>query len=258
MSARFSAAIVSCNEAHHLRDCLPRLEFCDEIVVVDLESSDDSVAVAEAADARVVRRPRVPDVERLRPELLRLVRNDWVVFCDPDEIFPVGAEKALVKAIEATRRLGVIGLPTRYFFRGRRLDFTEWGRRGPKRCVVHRDRVDLPPFVHVPPRTKPGFDAADLDDPALEIEHRWVDSLPQMFEKHGRYLRLEGAARHAQGQRFSWRAAWRDTWACLGRDLFRYGGLLAGPTGWFLSAFHAGYTALAWRSLRRYERSPGA
>lgn len=258
MTVRFSAAVVCFDEAHHLRDCLPRLAFCDETVVVDLGSSDGSAELAEALGARVVRHPRVPDAELLREELLALVQTDWVVFCDPDEIFPPDAGKALVETIGASPRVGLVGLPTHYFFRGRRLDFTEWGRRGGKACVAHRARCEFPLFVHAPLRPKPGFDYVELDDPALAIEHRWVDSLPQMFEKHGRYLRLEGAAMHARGERFSWWAAARASSGCLARDLFRYGGLAAGPTGWFLSAFHAGYTALAWRSLRRYERSAGA
>jgi glycosyltransferase involved in cell wall biosynthesis len=254
VTIRFSAAVVSRNEAHHLRDCLPRLAFCDEVVVVDLESSDGSAELAASLGARVVHRPRVPDVERLRPELLRLVRNDWVVLCDPDEIFPMGVGKALAEAIAAEPRLGVIGLPTRYHFRGRPLTFTEWGRRGPKRCVVHRERAVLPPFVHAPLEPAPGFVAADVGAGELEIEHRWVESLPAMFEKHGRYLRLEGEAMHARGERFSWRAAARASGGCLARDLFRHGGAAAGPTGWFLSAFHGGYTWLAWTSLRRFER----
>jgi len=253
VSVRLSAAIVCCNEAHHLRDCLPRLDFCDEIVVVDLESSDDSVAVAEAAGARVVRRERVPVAERLREELVALVRHDWVVLCDPDEIYPPGAGKAVTEIIESSPRVGLVGLPIRYYFLGRRLDSTEWGRRGARPCVAHRARCEFPPFVHESLRPRPGFDYVELDEPELEIEHRWVDSLPQMFEKHGRYLRLEGEARHARGERFSWGGAWRESWRCLGRDLFRHGGLAAGPTGWFLSAFHAGYETLAWRSLRRFE-----
>ncbi len=113
MSTHFSAAIVSHNEAHHLRDCLDRLRFCDEIVVVDLESSDDSIAVAESFGARVVSRESVLNGELLRRELIGLVRNDWVVLCDPDEILPHGVEHAALEAIEANPRLGLIGVQTK-------------------------------------------------------------------------------------------------------------------------------------------------
>jgi len=256
VSTHFSAAIVSHNEAHHLRDCLDRLRFCDEIVVVDFQSSDDSVAVAESFGARVVSRESVLNAERLRGELIGLVRNDWVILCDPDEILPHGVEHAALEAIEANPRLGLIGVPIRYFFRGHRLECTEWGRRRPKFFIAHRDRCESPPYVHAGLEPRPGFERGVIGEGDFEIEHRWIDSLSQMIEKHARYLKVEGEARHARGDRFSWSAAGRATWGCLRGNLLDHGGLAAGPTGWFLSAFHAGYTALAWRSLRRYERGP--
>ena len=50
-----SALVASGNEAKELRRCLATLGFCDEIIVVDLESTDDTISVAEQAGAGVVR-----------------------------------------------------------------------------------------------------------------------------------------------------------------------------------------------------------
>ena len=41
-----SACIIAFNEADRLRDCLLSLAFCDEIVVVDSDSTDATAAVA--------------------------------------------------------------------------------------------------------------------------------------------------------------------------------------------------------------------
>jgi glycosyltransferase involved in cell wall biosynthesis len=252
---RFSAVVVSCNEGRHLARCLERLAFCDEIVVIDLESTDDTAALAKAAGARVVAHERVPVVEPLREQALALTRNDWVIYCDPDEIQPRGLGAALEAAISENSRLGLLGVRSQYHFLGRPLTSTAWGVRAPKYFVAHRERVAFSAQVHVGLRPLPGFERAVVGSAEMATEHLWVDSIGQLLAKHRRYLDLEGAAMHARGQRYRTRRAARDVAASLKRNLWNHGALLAGPRAWFLTVFHAGYTALCWRSLRRFERA---
>ncbi|HEY2074117.1 MAG TPA: glycosyltransferase, partial [Gaiellaceae bacterium] len=73
------------NEGHLLGPCLDSIAFCDEIIVVDLESNDDTVAVAEAHGARVVRHPLVPIAEAARVTVAPQARHDWLLVVDPDE-----------------------------------------------------------------------------------------------------------------------------------------------------------------------------
>src|ERR1700730_5439247 len=49
--APVTAIVASRNEASLLRRGLPELRFCDEVIVIDIDSSDDTAAVAEAAGA---------------------------------------------------------------------------------------------------------------------------------------------------------------------------------------------------------------
>ena len=53
---RISACIIAFNEADRIGDCLASLAFCDEIIVVDSYSTDATLAIAEAAGARVLQR----------------------------------------------------------------------------------------------------------------------------------------------------------------------------------------------------------
>ncbi len=58
MSAvRLSAVLITRNEAPRIEASLAALRFCDEVVVVDSESTDGTPALATAAGARVVTRP---------------------------------------------------------------------------------------------------------------------------------------------------------------------------------------------------------
>jgi glycosyltransferase involved in cell wall biosynthesis len=50
-----TAVLITLNAADRLEDCLASVAFCDEIVVVDGGSDDDTVAIAERHGARVIR-----------------------------------------------------------------------------------------------------------------------------------------------------------------------------------------------------------
>ena len=80
------AAIIVKDEAAHLRRCLASIrDLCDEIVVVDTGSSDDSVAVAQEHGAVVLHRPWDGDFSAARNLGLDHISADWILYIDADE-----------------------------------------------------------------------------------------------------------------------------------------------------------------------------
>src|ERR1700690_1500785 len=88
-SLPLTALVSSRNEGHLLQRCLAAIAFCDELIVIDIEPDDDTVAVAEAAGARVVRHELVPIAEWARVPVAPQARHDWLLVVDPDEVLPV-------------------------------------------------------------------------------------------------------------------------------------------------------------------------
>jgi glycosyltransferase involved in cell wall biosynthesis len=81
-----SAILITRNEAHNLPDCLRSLQgLVDEIVIVDNGSTDQTLALAEAFGARVVRTEDWPGFGPQKNRALEAARCEWVLSIDADE-----------------------------------------------------------------------------------------------------------------------------------------------------------------------------
>jgi len=106
MQIPLSASLITFNEADRIECAIRSLHFCDEIVVVDSGSSDDTVARAQALGARVLIRPF--DGYRTQKNFaVQACRHDWVLCLDADE--RVDAE--LAAAIARERAAGFARAP---------------------------------------------------------------------------------------------------------------------------------------------------
>ena len=88
MSGRplLSASLIVRDEAAHLADCLTSLAgVVDEIVVVDTGSIDDTVAIAEAHGAALIRMPWRNDFSAARNRALEAASGAWILYIDADE-----------------------------------------------------------------------------------------------------------------------------------------------------------------------------
>lgn len=99
-SSTISVCMVCRNEADKLKLALESVTWADEILVMDLNSSDGSAEVAASYGARVIQREPYPIVEPLRNELAALVCSDWILAIDPDERITPGLAHELRRAAQ--------------------------------------------------------------------------------------------------------------------------------------------------------------
>jgi glycosyltransferase involved in cell wall biosynthesis len=81
-----TAVVLTKNEEKNIARCLASLEWCDEIIVIDDYSTDNTVAIAEKAKATVYQRSLNGDFARQRNFGLAKASSDWVLFVDADEV----------------------------------------------------------------------------------------------------------------------------------------------------------------------------
>lgn len=80
-----SVCILTKNEAQFIGDCINSVKrVADEILVLDSDSTDDTVAIATAAGCRVMQQPWV-DFSFARNTLIAQARGKWILFLDADE-----------------------------------------------------------------------------------------------------------------------------------------------------------------------------
>ncbi len=84
MKLPLSAAIITLNEEANLKDCLGSLDFCEEIVIVDSLSTDQTKQIALAAGAKLIEQAFLGHVKQ-KQLALDHCSQDWVLCLDADE-----------------------------------------------------------------------------------------------------------------------------------------------------------------------------
>src|SRR5207244_76205 len=97
--------------------------------------------------------------------------------------------------------VGIVTAPTRRFFGREPLGGTVWGGIKVDRLLARRGLVEFPTAVHRRLPRREGVQAVDIpyrgDNATL---HYWVTGYRVFFERHRRYLRLEGPGRADAGE----------------------------------------------------------
>jgi glycosyltransferase involved in cell wall biosynthesis len=122
---KITAAIISFNEADNIRAACESVQWADEVLVVDSESTDETRAIATAAGARVINRSW-PGFALQKQFAVDQASNDWILSLDADE--EVSAE--LRNSIERLRSAAESNLANGYLIPRRSRYMGRWIKGG--------------------------------------------------------------------------------------------------------------------------------
>lgn len=188
-----SVVILTLNESANLPACLASAAACDDVVVLDSGSTDDTVEIARAAGARVfVNRFQNFAQQRNHAHDAIPFRHEWVFHLDADETLSpaLTAECAARSSAPEAGRLDGFFVAPRMMFRGRWIprctDYPAWQAR-----FVHVRRFRFIEVGHGQ-REAPGL---RMD----RLQHAYDHNLSSQTEdeiraKHARYATAEAAA----------------------------------------------------------------
>ncbi len=81
-----SAVILTHNEEKNISKCVLALKWCDEVLVIDDQSTDNTVAIAKKSGAKIYVRALSNNFSAQRNFGLQKAKGDWVLFVDADEL----------------------------------------------------------------------------------------------------------------------------------------------------------------------------
>jgi glycosyltransferase involved in cell wall biosynthesis len=263
------------NEATNLRRCLSSVQWADEVIVVDSQSTDDSTRIAEQHGARVEQfqlKGTWPKKKNWALENLPL-KNEWVFILDADEVLPADAEKEFANAIANAGDIAGYWINRRFYFLGRWLKhayYPNWNLRlfrhslgrYEKLTDVETDSGDNEVHEHVVVK-------GPTSRLRCEMDHYAFPSVEVFIEKHNRYSNWEArvaveegegqalAHEHVDLKRLLKTLAKQLPFRPLLRFLYVYvwqKGFLDGREGYYFARLHAIYEFLSVAKTYEYRK----
>jgi len=114
--AKISACIISFNEEKKIEDCLKSLVgIVDEIVVVDSNSTDNTVAIAQKYTDRIILQDFLGFIEQ-KNFAVQQAENDWVLSLDCDERLSPELQKAITEVKDNIEKADAYRMPRKTFY----------------------------------------------------------------------------------------------------------------------------------------------
>ncbi|MDP3940704.1 MAG: glycosyltransferase family 2 protein [bacterium] len=120
-----SAVILTHNSEASVTSCIESVLWCDEICIIDDNSTDRTLQIAADLGAKIFRKKMQGNFAAQRNYGLTLVNTPWVLFIDSDEVASKPLEKMLRKAISEQRHVAY-RIPRVTMQHGERLSFGEY------------------------------------------------------------------------------------------------------------------------------------
>lgn len=94
---KLSAVVLTKNNQTTLKRCLSSLTWCQEIIIIDDFSTDQTRKISRQFEVKFVTHVLKHDWSRQRNFALTQTKNDWVLFIDSDEVISPALKKEILK-----------------------------------------------------------------------------------------------------------------------------------------------------------------
>jgi glycosyltransferase involved in cell wall biosynthesis len=237
--APVSVIVLTKDEEKNLPGCLKSLGFADQVVVVDSESSDNTVGVAKKAGATVYRHPW-PGFTAQRNFAISKCRHPWVLSVDADERISNSLADEIRHILEKGPAYEGYRIPEVNNYFGRWL---RWGGIYPSDHLILFDRR-LARYTSGAGDVHEGVKLHKVAFLKGHLIHHAYPTMELALEKLNRYTDLEASGRFKQGQRVGiYSLAWRPLERFI-KNYFFKAGFMDGPQGIFY-CFLTGYYSFA-------------
>lgn len=183
---KISVVINTYNAAETLEECILAVKGFDEIVVCDMESTDNTVAIAQKYGCKVVTFPKKKHniVEPARTFAVQSASHHWVLVVDCDEIVTPELHDYLYSRIMEPDCPAGLYIPRKNSFMGRSMHATypDFQLR-----FFIREGTEWPPYIHSIPNINGTVEKLPRSRKELAFVHHDPNSIVARLKKINEY-----------------------------------------------------------------------
>ena len=230
-----SVVILTKNEAGRIGECIESVRWADEVLVIDDESRDETVHIAESLGARILRR-KMENEGRHRNWANAQTKHEWVLSLDADERVTPELGEEIARVLQNGTPYETYAIPRRNYIGTRWIRYGGWYPSA--QLKLFKKSVFRWEEASVHPRAFSDRLCGQLQHDLIHYSYR---DLSDFVEKLNRQTTLEAQKWVADGRRVTLRKVlWRATDRFWRAFLFRRGykdGVLGLTVAWFASAY---------------------
>lgn len=229
---KISVVIITGNEENNIKDCLQSVTWADEIIVVDSESSDNTVLIAKEYTDKVFIQKWL-GYSKQKSYAISQAKNEWVLSLDADErVKGQLAEEILNYDLDKTG-YSAFKIKRENYFIGKKINECGWGNDYQLR-LFKKSRVKLTDrLVH-----EKFIVEGDVSTLENAIMHYSYNNLKDGFDKINIYSSLEAEEKHNKTKITTLRIILYPVIAFLHHYFIRKG-IKDGKHGLIISLMHA-------------------
>ena len=206
---KISVVINTYNAKQHLEKVLESVKEFDEVVVCDMESTDNTIEIAERYGCRIVTFPKAnhKSAEPARTFAIQSASNKWVFVVDADELVTPELRETLYQKIKEPNCPAGYYIPRQNMFMG--MFVRDFHYDYQLRFFI-REGTEWPPFVHTFPKVQGKIEKLKTDKKACLL-HLMDETMHEYIEKMNLYTDNETEKKKDKNYGL-WALFWRPVW----------------------------------------------
>lgn len=189
-SPKISVVINTYNAERHLRTVLDSAKGFDEILICDMESTDQTIDIAQEYGCKIVvfAKKDYRIVEPARNFAIQSASSEWVLVVDADELIPEDLKDYLYAQIRKPDCTAGIYIPRKNYFMGRFMHchYPDYLLR-----FFRREATIWPPYIHTSPTVKGELGRIPRKFTNMAFVHLANDGVSDIARKTNEYTDYE-------------------------------------------------------------------
>ena len=244
-----SGLVITFNEEKNIGKCIDALfKVCNEVIIVDSMSTDNTVAIAESKGAKVVSQSFLGDGPQ-RTHGLPFCKNDWILNLDADEFLDADAEQFILDKKYVEGGYDAFSFRVKNFLGDELIDFSGWYPDHKVRFFNKKTAAPSASKVHQK------IVATNEKKVNVHILHYGWDSFEQIIAKKNQYSTWHAQQLFNQGKRINGFKPVLNGGIAFIRCYFFKKGIFNGLDGITIALIQAFFSYMKYAKLIKLQRS---